>query len=150
MFYATDGSCGGYRHGVWTAPSRCLTPVVAAGLVFYEQPRPRVWWAFACRDHAKHLTAARALLDRDRAEIARRRAAAPGERTEPLAVGRAAWELLDRARRWAAAHPEHVYIPPPAPSTTTDSPADSQRPASSRPFAGYARDAPARPRGAAT
>lgn len=59
MFYPTDGSCGGYRHGVWTAPSRCLTPVVSAGLVFYEKPRARVWWAFACPEHAEHLTAAR-------------------------------------------------------------------------------------------
>ncbi|MDN5749655.1 MAG: hypothetical protein L0H64_14250 [Pseudonocardia sp.] len=85
---------------------------MAAGLVFYEQP-PRVWWAFACPHHAEHLTAARPLLDRDRAEIARRRGAAPLDRTEPLAVGRAARELIDRAQRWAGAHPELAYIPPP-------------------------------------
>lgn len=139
MFYATDGSCGGYRHGVWTAPARCLTPVVAAGLVFYDQPRPRVWWAFACPDHAEHLTAARPLLDRDRAEITRRRTAAPPDRTEPLAVGRAARDLIDRAQRWADAHPDRAYVPPPAPLTAS-SPTDGHRTTASRPFASYVRD----------
>lgn len=149
MFYPTDGSCGGYRQGIWTAPARCHSPVVAAGLVFYEQPRPRVWWAFACPDHAEHLTAARPLLDRDRAEIARRRTAAPGDRTEALAAGRAARELLDRARRWADANPELAYIPPPAPPAS-HSTNDSHRTAASRPFAGYARGAPDAPGDTAT
>lgn len=141
MFYPTDGSCGGYRHGVWTAPSRCLSPVVAAGLIFYEKPRARVWWAFACPDHAEHLTAARPLLDRDRAEIARRRSAAPLDRTEPLAVGQAARDLIERAQRWASAHPELAYTPPPAPPTAS-TPVDGHRTTASRPFARYARDRP--------
>lgn len=97
MFYASDGTCVGYRQGVWTAPSRCPAPVVAAGLVFYERPRPAVWLAFACPEHVEHLTAARSLLDRDRAEITRRRT--PGEPVGPLAVVRAARELLDRGPR---------------------------------------------------
>jgi len=59
--------------------------------------------------------AARPLLERDRAELARRRyyydrrELDPDQR--PLAVGMAARELVERARRWAAAHPEHTYQP---------------------------------------
>src|SRR4051794_17431652 len=39
---------------------------------FYERPRPPARWAFACAVHVDELTTARGLLDRDRAELARR------------------------------------------------------------------------------
>jgi hypothetical protein len=114
VFYPSEGSCGGYTHGVFTAPTRCQATVVAAGVVFYERPRPSVWWAFACAAHVDELTAARALLDRDRAEIARRqrhpRGDGPGgEAVQPLARGRQARELIARVRRWADRHPEQLY-----------------------------------------
>jgi len=70
------------------------------------------------RPRGGYLIAARPLLERDRAELARRRyyydrrELDPDQR--PLAVGMAARELVERARRWAAAHPEHTY--PVAPS----------------------------------
>jgi hypothetical protein len=94
------GRRNGYTHGVFTAPTRCQATVVAAGVVvFYERPRPSVWWA---------------LLDRDRAEIARRqrhpRGDGPGgEAVQPLARGRQARELIARVRRWADRHPEQLY-----------------------------------------
>jgi hypothetical protein len=144
MFYASDGTCGGYCQEMWTAPSRCPAPVVAAGLVLYEQPRPTVWWAFACPDHIEHLTAARPLLDRDRAEITRRRT--PGERAGPLAVGREARELLDWARRWARAHPELTFTPPAAADVASRIAEAPQRTTAGNPFAAYADDAPDRPR----
>lgn len=137
MFYASDGSCGGYRHGMWTAPARCPAAPVAAGLAFYEKPRPVVIWAFACPEHVEHLIAPRPLLERDRAEMARRRELSARHEPDPvgpLAVGRAARELLDRARRWAHAHPDLTY--------TAAAPAgvDAAAPPTSpgRPFDGYA------------
>ena len=122
MFRPQDPSCGGYRQGVWTAPSPCPHPVAAAGLyVNRADHRPyrwSVWWAFACPEHAHELVAARPLLDRDRAEIARRRDLrehwTPGRDVEPLAVGRPAAELVERAHRWATAHPEQTYTAPAA------------------------------------
>lgn len=81
--------------------------------MFYEYPRPSVMWCFACPEHAEELIAARPLQERDRAEMARRRELsarhAPDPQGGPLAVGRAARELVDRARRWAQAHPELTY-----------------------------------------
>ena len=55
----SGGLCGGYTHGVLTAPTRCQGAVVAAGVVFYERPAPSVWWAFACTAHVEHLTCPR-------------------------------------------------------------------------------------------
>jgi len=117
VFYVHDGSCGGYHHGGWTAPTRCPQPVVAAGIVLGYEPRrrPAVWLAFTCAEHVGHLDVARALTGRDRAEIIRRRehtqARRPDPDSGPLATGQAARELFARARRWAAAHPEHTYPP---------------------------------------
>jgi hypothetical protein len=71
-----------------------------------------VWWAFACAAHVEYLTAARALLDRDRAELARRRRPREdrdGATVGPVATGRQARELIARARRWAERHREHLY-----------------------------------------
>jgi len=109
VFHVHAASCGGYQHGVRTGPVSCPRPVVA-GLVFnqYER-RPSVWWAFTCAGHVGHLIAARPLLERDRAELARRRyyydrrELDPDQR--PLAVGMAARELVERARRWACCAP---------------------------------------------
>jgi hypothetical protein len=122
MFRPQDPSCGGYRHGVWTAPSPCPHPVAAAGLYFnradHRPYRWSVWWAFACPEHAHELIAARPLLDRDHAELARRRDLrehwTPGRGVEPLAIGRPATELVERAQRWATAHPEQTYTAPAA------------------------------------
>lgn len=62
MFYVHAASCGGYRHGVWTGPTRCPQPVVAAGLVVGRDPRrPAVWLAFTCAEHVGHLDVARPL-----------------------------------------------------------------------------------------
>lgn len=115
MFYVHDGSCGGYQHGVWTAPTRCPAPVVAAGIVLGHatRRRPAVWLAFSCAEHVGHLDVARPLTDRDRAEITRRREHAQTRRPDPdsgpLATGQAARELVARVRRWAAAHPDRTY-----------------------------------------
>ncbi|MGD9697342.1 MAG: hypothetical protein AB7V42_16985 [Thermoleophilia bacterium] len=75
-----------------------------AGVVYFRYPRPALWWAFACDGHVECLHAPRRLLDRDRAELARRgeqRALAMAgrayERSAPLAVGRAAQQRLARA-----------------------------------------------------
>lgn len=137
MFYLHGASCGGYRHGVWTAPTSCSLPVVAAGLVLGgDRRRPTVWLAFSCAEHVEHLDVARPLTDRDRAEMARRRTHAEASRPDPdvgpLATGRAARKLLARARRWAAAHPERTY---PA-SGTSSSP--TPHPTPGRPFDAYA------------
>jgi hypothetical protein len=89
-------------------PRDCFGTVSHAGLIFFEYPRPTAWLGFACDDHASDLIASRLLLDRDRAELGRRRharaeAAAAGAHDvepEPLAVGANARRLADRAREW--------------------------------------------------
>ena len=116
MFYPSEGACGGYTQGVVTAPTRCQARVVAAGVVFFERSTPSGWWTFACAEHVGELVAPRALLDRDRAELARRRRrhGEPGddpgdEPTTPLATGRQARELIARVRRWTEQHPHQLY-----------------------------------------
>lgn len=126
MFYIHAPGCGGYQHGMWTAPATCGRPVVAAGPVFYPYPHPQTWLGFACAEHVGQLEVARPLTDSDRAVLARRSARHrdPGPVPEevPLATGRAARELIDRARRWAAAHPDQTYPTPPNPSTPPAAP----------------------------
>lgn len=103
-FEASAAGCGGYVSGVTTSPGSCHARPVWAGVVYFRYPRPVLWWAFACDEHVECLHAPRRLLDRDRAELARRRAqralglaGRPYERTVPLAVGRAAQQRLTRA-----------------------------------------------------
>lgn len=142
MFYVHAAGCGGYRHGMWTAPELCGRPVVAAGLVFYRYPHPQVWLGFACAEHVGQLEVARPITDRDRAVLSGREARRPDPRPDPrpdhghdhpdrardetpLATGRAARELLERARRWAAAHPDQTYPAAAAARAATARPAPS-------------------------
>jgi hypothetical protein len=108
---------------MWTAPACCGRLVVAAGPVFYPYPHPQTWLGFACAEHVGLLEVARPLTDSDRAVLARRSARHHEHRPNPgpvpeevlLATGRAARELIARARRWAAAHPDQTYPTPPDP-----------------------------------
>lgn len=75
-----------------------------AGLIYYEDPRPNLFWSFTCDQHVGHLHAARQLLDRDRAEISRRReqsalamAGRRFEHTDALATGQDARRRIVRA-----------------------------------------------------
>jgi hypothetical protein len=105
----TAPDAGGYQGGTWTPPSHCTREPVAAGLAFYAAARRQsVRLAFACPDHVDDLIAPRPLCERDRAEMGRRHQREP---VAELAVGREARELVERARRWAAAHPERTYRP---------------------------------------
>lgn len=114
--YPHNGTCAGYQHPALYAPYHCPRPVVAAGLVYYEEHRGQfLYLAFACPEHAELLITARPLQERDRAEITRRQTRAPSEKNGPLAVGREARELVARARHWATTHPERLYRPPAAP-----------------------------------
>ena len=86
----------------------CRATPTHAGLVMLG-PDKRVYLAFACTEHAGQLIAARQLLDRDRAELDRRRHSVDWARVghpplpiDPLAAGAAARRLVERARAWAA------------------------------------------------
>jgi hypothetical protein len=89
-------------------PADCHRAPTHAGLAFFEYPRARVWLVFACDEHCGELIAARRMLDRDRAELARRAEArrrvveekATVAPLEPLAVGSNARRLVERARAW--------------------------------------------------
>lgn len=78
-----------------------------AGLKFYPDP-PVVWLAFACSEHRHQLLAGRPLTAKDRTALAARRERyrrvfedrKAHEPEQPLATGRAARELADRAKRW--------------------------------------------------
>ena len=86
----------------------CGGRVEFAGLAYFEQTK-QAWLAFTCADHRGQLIASRPLTEADRAEIARRLEAhrrvvedhEPFVKPEPLARGRAARELVERAKRWA-------------------------------------------------
>lgn len=132
MHYASSPGCWGYQGGTWTPPSLCTAAPVAAGLVFYATARRQsVMLAFACPEHVAELIAARPLHERDRAEMARRydrQARRQPDGVEPLAVGREARELVERARRWAAAHPGLTYTAAPVASTPPALPTSPGRP----------------------
>ncbi len=59
VFSVHAPGCGGYQHGMWTAPATCGRPVVAAGPVFYPYPHPQTWLGFACAEHVGQLEVAR-------------------------------------------------------------------------------------------
>lgn len=112
-FQVMAAGCGGYVHHDLTAPTACAATPIVAGLRYSARDRT-VWLGFACDTHADQLIAARPLLPRDRDRLRTRQ---DRERTEldgkrwaglrdgPLARGRAAEQLVARARVWAAAHP---------------------------------------------
>lgn len=93
----------------------CNGRVKFAGLAYFTHSR-QVWLAFVCAEHKWQLVTPRPLLDRDRAEIARRREALrrvtedhlPYVKPQPLAVGREALALIENARKWASERGEHV------------------------------------------
>lgn len=112
-FQVMAAGCGGFIYPALTAPYACAATPTVAGLRYSERDRT-VWLGFACDIHAGQLIAARALLARDRDRLRTRQ---ERERTEldgrrwaglrdgPLARGRAAEQLVARARIWAGAHP---------------------------------------------
>jgi hypothetical protein len=67
--------CVVYRTDSVGRPCDCFGAVTHAGMIYFGYPRPTAWLAFACAEHAGHLIAARPMLERDRAELARRRQA---------------------------------------------------------------------------
>ena len=112
-FRVMAAGCGGFDHHDGIAPTGCERPATVAGLRYSERGRT-TWLGFACDQHAEHLIAPRALLPRDRDVLTRRQDRQrtelggrrwAGEREGPLARGRDAVALLERARAWAAVHP---------------------------------------------
>ena len=110
---ASRGGCAIMASGYKGTPRNCEGHVTHAGLRWFPSNRT-LWLVFACAAHADQLEAARPLLDRDRAELARRRERTrrqlAGQPThwepQPLATGAAGLRLLERARTWAATHPQ--------------------------------------------
>jgi hypothetical protein len=83
----------------------CRAEPTHAGLVLIND---QVFLAFACGEHKSKLIAPRRILDRDRAELERRRhswtwarAGHPPLPIEPLRTGTAARRLVEQARVWA-------------------------------------------------
>lgn len=95
------------------APSSCRRWPVAVGLATTQGKPRKVWLVFACAEHLDHLTAPRALQERDLAELVRRQEQAarirekrpPYDIPQPIAVGVEAHELVVRAKHWAQSHP---------------------------------------------
>jgi hypothetical protein len=108
------GGCGVVvPSGPQGQPRQCSTPATRCGLILHRMKgKPaETWLAFACEQHASGLTAARDLLDRDRAVLEQWRseqqreysAQQPWRRPQPLARGADALQLVERARRWVEA-----------------------------------------------
>jgi len=103
-FAPAHWGCGG-RAG----QGHCQARPVYAGLAYFPRSE-QVWLGFACADHRWQLVAPREMTGRDRAELERRRDHirairedhVPHVPVRPLAEGRAARELVERAKRWAA------------------------------------------------
>lgn len=115
-FQVMAAGCGGFHTHPTLPPAGCPNEPTHAGLRSSGEPgrRRSAWLGFACADHTHQLIAARPLLPRDRDLLERRRDQRrteltghrwAGEREGPLARGKDADDLLDRARAWAAAHP---------------------------------------------
>ncbi len=103
-FIPTADGCGAFVTGATTQPRQCGAQPVWAGLIYFEDPRAALFWSFTCDQHVGHLHAARRFLDRDRAEICRRRdqsalamAGRRFARTEALATGQEARRRIVRA-----------------------------------------------------
>lgn len=114
VFQDSAAGCGGYVDRVALAPRPCEVEPTMVGLTMYREPsgRRQLVRGFACDRHAAHFDVHRPIEDRDRPILDRRRErervelagrAWDGEREEPLAWGREADELLERARAWSAA-----------------------------------------------
>lgn len=113
-FQDSAAGCGGFIDRVQLAPRRCKAEPTVVGLRMYQERsgRRHVVRGFACDRHADHLDVHRPIEDRDRVILDRRRERErvelagrvwEGEDEEPLAWGREADELLERARAWSAA-----------------------------------------------
>jgi hypothetical protein len=83
----------------------CRAEPTHAGLVLIND---QVFLAFVCMEHKSRLIASRRMLDRDRAELERRRhswlwarVGHPPLPIEPLQTGAAAHRLVEKARAWA-------------------------------------------------
>lgn len=103
-YYWARSGCGGYRMHTRLAPTPCPLPPVWAGVIYFPSPPPgAACWTFTCDAHRDNLTGARELLERDRAELRRRRdneqsglKGGPYVPTKPLATGAAAKRLMRR------------------------------------------------------
>lgn len=113
-FMESAAGCGGFVQPAGLAPRACQAAPEFVGLKMYRQDsgRRHVVRGFACAGHVEHFDVARPLRDADRALLERRRERQrvelsgrrwDGEREGPLAWGREADELLERARAWVVA-----------------------------------------------
>jgi hypothetical protein len=89
----------------------CRTAPTHAGLIMLDD---QAFLAFACPEHKSSLIAPRSMLDRDRAELERRRhswlwarAGHPPLPIDPLRTGAAAHRLVEKVRAWVLDHPQH-------------------------------------------
>jgi hypothetical protein len=87
----------------------CRAEPTHASLIMIDD---EVFLAFACLEHKSKLIAPHRMLDRDRAELERRRhswewapAGRPPLPIESFRSGAAAHRLVEKARAWAADHP---------------------------------------------
>lgn len=114
VFQDLAAGCGGYVDRVALAPRSCEVEPTMVGLKMYRERsgRRHVVRGFACDRHTAHFDVYRPIEGRDRAILDRRRERErvelagrvwEGEREVPLAWGREADELLERARAWSAA-----------------------------------------------
>ncbi len=104
-FQASHAGCGAIVPSGDGHPLYCRHIPTWAGLRWYPYPAPgSVWLAFTCDTHVDQVEAARPLLDRDRAELQRRRD--HPRQVQPLATGAAGRRLVERAVRY--------YTPPAA------------------------------------
>lgn len=110
-FVSGSAGCGSYVDRGNLAPKPCGAEPTHAGLIMFRRPSGRryVVREFTCATHADHLDVARPIQERDRPVLQRRRdreqaqlagRAWSGEDEQPVAWGREADELMERARAW--------------------------------------------------
>ncbi len=98
-FHVSRPGCGAIVPSGDGHPLYCRNAATRAGLRHFPHPAPgEVYLVFTCDQHADQAEATRLLLDRDRAELERRRD--QRATVEPLAVGAAARALVARAVRY--------------------------------------------------